>query len=86
MVPNNSEPSEKVLKGLRGFNKGGEIMAIGKVKVWYMTEEERQEYIKKYPIRPTKKANRMDFVDYEWRSEKAAESRRIAKHEKEGIL
>ncbi|TYS68670.1 hypothetical protein FZC76_06910 [Sutcliffiella horikoshii] len=25
---------------------------IGKVTVWYMTEEERQDYIKKHPIGP----------------------------------
>lgn len=52
-------------------------MAIGEVKVWYMTEEERQEYIKKHPIKPTKKARtkRTDFIDYEWRGKKVAESR-----------
>jgi hypothetical protein len=50
-------------------------MAIGEVKVWHMTEEERKEYIKKHPIKSTKKAKRTDFVDYEWRGKKAAESR-----------
>jgi hypothetical protein len=28
---------------------------MGKVTVWYMTEEERQAYIKKHPIVKTKK-------------------------------
>lgn len=27
---------------------------ISKVEVWYMTEEERQAYIKKYPIKEKK--------------------------------
>lgn len=30
-------------------------MSIGKVEVWHMTEEERQAYIAKHPIKPQKK-------------------------------
>ncbi|CEG28095.1 hypothetical protein [Bacillus sp. B-jedd] len=30
-------------------------MLHGEVKVWYMTEEERLAYIKKHPIKPTKR-------------------------------
>lgn len=55
-------------------------MGLGKVTVWKMTEEERLAYIKKHPIRPTKKAKKRtetlpDVIDYSWRGKKAAESR-----------
>jgi DNA invertase Pin-like site-specific DNA recombinase len=36
-------------------------MSIGKVTVWYMTEEERQAYIKKYPIIPTERPSGATF-------------------------
>lgn len=54
---------------------------IGKVDVWYMTEEERQAYIKKHPIRPAKNVKRSDTTfanlgtDYRWRSKKGTEAR-----------
>jgi hypothetical protein len=40
----------------------GETMH-GKVTVWYMTEEERQEYIKKHPIVPTKRERIISFSE-----------------------
>lgn len=59
-------------------------MAVGKVKVWYMTEEERQEYIKKHPIVPMKKVKKKGeeafsniHTDYKWRGKKVAESRKV---------
>lgn len=36
---------------------------MGEVKVWYMTEEERLEYIKKHPIRPTKPPKGISYVE-----------------------
>ncbi|OIK13557.1 hypothetical protein BIV60_13760 [Bacillus sp. MUM 116] len=43
-------------------------MSIGKVTEWRMTEEERQAYIVKHPIRPTKKPRGVQFdtdvIDY----------------------
>ncbi|PAE20518.1 hypothetical protein CHH80_10925 [Bacillus sp. 7504-2] len=33
----------------------------GEVKVWYMTEEELQAYIKKHPIKPTEKPKGTSF-------------------------
>ncbi|MFE4525424.1 hypothetical protein ACFRCQ_25495 [Cytobacillus firmus] len=54
---------------------------IGKVEVWFMTEEERQAYIKKHPIRPKKNVKKSDTTlanlgtDYKWRGKKGAESR-----------
>lgn len=36
---------------------------IGKVTVWYMTEDERQEYIKKHPIVPTKRERIISFSE-----------------------
>ena len=51
---------------------------LSKVTEWKMTEEERLAYIKKHPIKPTKKPKRsstIDYVDYKWRSEKATASR-----------
>lgn len=48
----------------------------GEVHVWYMTPNELAEYIKKHPIRPTKKEMSSGFdrnyPDWNWRSEKAA--------------
>lgn len=35
---------------------------MSKVTVWYMTEEERLEYIKKHPIIPTEKPSGTDFA------------------------
>ncbi|MFS0820787.1 hypothetical protein [Bacillus sp. 1P02SD] len=35
---------------------------MGKVHVWYMTEEERLAYIAKHPIVPTEKPNGTDFA------------------------
>lgn len=55
---------------------------IGKVEVWYMTEEERQDYIKKHPIKP-KNHKEIDRnfastdVDYKWRGKKAAEAKKL---------
>lgn len=54
---------------------------IGKVEVWYMTEEERQAYIQKHPIRP-RNIKKIDKnlanigVDYKWRGKKAAEAKK----------
>lgn len=55
---------------------------MNKVTVWYMTEEELQAYIRKHPIRPTKKVKKKGedafsniHVDYKWRGQKAAEAR-----------
>jgi hypothetical protein len=36
-------------------------MSIGKVDVWYMTEEERQAYIEKHPIKPQKRPKGASF-------------------------
>lgn len=53
----------------------------GKVEVWFMTEEERQAYIKKHPIRPAKSVKKSDTsfanlgTDYRWRSSKGAVAR-----------
>jgi response regulator of citrate/malate metabolism len=53
-------------------------MSIGKVTVWRMTEEQRQEYIKKHPIVPTKKQNEAQFntdrIDYKAVGERKKES------------
>ncbi len=40
-----------------------EFQVIGKVKVWYMTEEQRLEYIKKHPIKPTERPNGTSYSD-----------------------
>jgi hypothetical protein len=55
---------------------------IGKVTEWKMTEEERQAYIKKHPIKPTKKPTGSTFGEtmdrsknWNWRGKKAADSR-----------
>jgi hypothetical protein len=51
---------------------------IGKVTVWQMTEDERQEYIKKHPIKEIKKSKRsstINYIDYQWRSDKAVAAR-----------
>lgn len=52
---------------------------MGQVTIWNMTEEERQAYIKKHPIRPTKKERAVnfesDYPDWKWRGSKGAESR-----------
>lgn len=36
---------------------------LGQVTKWYMTEEERLEYIKKHPIRPTEKPNGTGYAN-----------------------
>jgi hypothetical protein len=46
----------------------------GEVKVWYMTEKQRQEYIKKHPIRPIEPPKPFK-VDYKWRGQKGVDSR-----------
>lgn len=52
---------------------------VGQVKEWKMTEEQRQEYIKKHPIVRTKKERPVnfdtDYPDYKWRGKKGAENR-----------
>ncbi|MBY0157289.1 hypothetical protein [Cytobacillus oceanisediminis] len=54
---------------------------IGKDEVWFMTEEERQAYIKKNPIRPAQNVKKSDTTfanlgtDYRWRSKKETEAR-----------
>jgi hypothetical protein len=52
---------------------------MSKVTVWYMTEEERQAYIKKHPIVKTKKERPVNFTsdqpDFKWRGNKGAASR-----------
>lgn len=51
---------------------------VGKIKVWYMTEEELAAYVAKYPIKEPKKVARKGPAkispDYKWRSKKANES------------
>jgi len=54
---------------------------IGEVREWKMTEEERLAYIKKYPIKPTKRANKNTKMDYKWRPEKA-----VAARKKKGLI
>jgi hypothetical protein len=39
---------------------------VGEVKVWYMTEEERLAYIKKHPIKSTKKPKGASYVNVDW--------------------
>lgn len=46
---------------------------MGKVTVWYMTEEERQAYIKKHPIK--KSMTPEDKKNFKWRGKKGAQSR-----------
>jgi hypothetical protein len=50
-------------------------LPLGHVTVWYMTEEQRQAYIKKHPIRQTKREKpgtfERDVRDWNWRPEKA---------------
>ncbi|WBL16428.1 MULTISPECIES: hypothetical protein [Sutcliffiella] len=43
---------------------------IGKVKVWYMTEEQRLEYIKKHPIKPTERPKGTSYSDLNSYSER----------------
>lgn len=38
-------------------------MSLGKVTVWYMTEEERLAYIKKHPIRPIERPKGSTYED-----------------------
>jgi hypothetical protein len=42
---------------------------LGKVEVWYMTEEERLAYVAKYPIKETPKPKGVNFdtdaIDHE---------------------
>lgn len=51
---------------------------VGKIEVWYMTEEELAAYVAKHPIKEPKKAARKGIAktnpDYKWRSKKANES------------
>ncbi|MGG3662539.1 hypothetical protein [Bacillus gobiensis] len=35
----------------------------GKVKVWHMTEEQRQAYIAKHPIQPEEKPKPFDMIE-----------------------
>jgi hypothetical protein len=49
----------------RKLSKGGNIL-----KTWTMSEEERQEYIKKNPPKPTNKR----VADYKWRGQAAADA------------
>lgn len=48
---------------------------IEPVKVWYMTEEERLDYIKTHPIHSTKK-ERVIMPEYKWRGKKAAAAKK----------
>lgn len=54
---------------------------MGKVTVWFMTEEERLDYIKRHPIIPTGKPKKQDesnysfYRDFEWRGRKGNASR-----------
>jgi hypothetical protein len=51
-------------------------MSIGKVTVWYMTEEERQAYIKKHPIVPSENVKGTTFATVtEMQYTKAVENR-----------
>jgi hypothetical protein len=53
----------------------------GQVTVWHMTEEERLAYIKKHPIKQTKREMPSTYgtsfhgPDYKWRGKKGADSR-----------
>jgi DNA-directed RNA polymerase specialized sigma subunit len=54
--------------------KVGEIMSLGKVTVWRMTEEERLAYIEKHPIVPTEKPKGTSLENvYEMQNAKARE-------------
>lgn len=53
----------------------------GQVTTWFMTPEQLAEYVKKHPIKPTKKERPGSFdtdhrgPDYKWRGKKGAEGR-----------
>lgn len=50
----------------------------GEVKVWHMTEEERQGYIKKYPIKKEKPPSGMTYVTLEMQvMEKGRKRRKV---------
>lgn len=61
-------------------------MAIGKVEVWQMTEEERLAYIEKHPVKPVQKGKKRSGIDYKWRGKKAAESHWGHKQSEEEII
>ena len=50
---------------------------VGKVTTWHMTEEERQAYITKYPIKRTQPHSGASFVnmDFEANKMRAAKGR-----------
>jgi peptide methionine sulfoxide reductase MsrA len=50
---------------VRKLSKGGNTL-----KTWIMSEEERQQYIKKNPPKPTNKR----VADYKWRGQAAADA------------
>ncbi|WP_284037428.1 hypothetical protein [Neobacillus sp. 114] len=59
-------------------------MSLGKVTVWYMTEEERLAYIKKHPIVPTEKPSGATFentsqAQYEKAKENGRKNRKYKK-------
>lgn len=47
---------------------------VGKVTVWYMTEEERLAYIEKHPIVPTEQPSGPIFQKNEEKRKKSAEN------------
>jgi hypothetical protein len=60
----------------------------GKVHVWYMTEEQRLDYIKKHPIIPTERPKGSTFEElkekkWKWRGKEAARQRM---HDRDSIL
>lgn len=57
---------------------------IGKVTAWKMTEEERQAYIEKNPIKPTPRKKGDTFAmapDYKWPGSNGAKTRWDGKNE-----
>ena len=61
-------------------------MSLGKVTVWYMTEEERQAYIKKHPIVPTEKPKGTSLTDVtEMQVSKAKKRKKNGKRITDGI-
>jgi hypothetical protein len=51
---------------------------MGNVTTYTLSEEERQSYIKKNPIKPVNKT----VADYKWRSQKAADASKEARKQR----
>lgn len=48
---------------------------VGKVTTWHMSEEERQAYIKKHPIKKTKPHSGATFVNLDFEANKMRAAR-----------